>query len=149
MKLVPIKTAQSKTVKKSLTAHKKTVTTKDTKQSNDSLILPFFVTVHHSNVNGDRYLLIHKKTLACLSAQNTLDELLSCVTRMTTRCGRSFEKLVDYVDNAYLNSDYSFKPEPTVFEQRKGLVNSDYDSELWDAINKSVGGKAKLRRKKS
>ena len=99
--------------------------------------LPFFVVKSVDSLGGERYELILKRNLACISAQDTLSGLCDCVTSMTDKHGHCLSGLKEYLDSADIVVSHSMTPPPTVVERRKSKVNSDYDNDLMDAIKRS------------
>ena len=122
----PKKTTQLKTTPPQNTLH-------DTVHSE----LPFFVVKSVDSLGGERYELILKRNLACISAQDTLSGLCDCVTTMTDKHGHCLSGLKEYLDSADIVVSHSMTPPPTVVEGRKSKVNSDYDNDLMDAIKRS------------
>ena len=135
----PKKTIQPKTTSPQ-------ATTQDTVYSE----LPFFVVKSVDSLGGERYELILKRNLACISAQDTLSGLCDCVTSMTDKHGHCLSGLKEYLDSADIVVSHSMTPPPTVVERRKSKVNNDYDNDLMDAIKRSESKvatkKTKLRR---
>lgn len=113
--------------------------------------LPFFVVKSVDSLGGERYELILKRNLACISAQDTLSGLCDCVTTMTDKHGHCLSGLKEYLDSADIVVSHSMTPPPTVVERRKSKVNSDYDNDLMDAVKRSESKvatkKTKFRRK--
>ena len=99
--------------------------------------LPFFVVKSVDSLGGERYELILKRNLACISAQDTLSGLCDCVTSMTDKHGHCLSGLKEYLDSADIVVSHSMTPPPTVVEGRKSKVNNDYDNDLIDAIKRS------------
>ena len=99
--------------------------------------LPFFVVKSVDSLGGERYELILKRNLACISAQDTLSGLCDCVTTMTDKHGHCLSGLKEYLDSADIVVSHSMTPPPTVVERRKSKVNNDYDNDLMDAIKRS------------
>lgn len=112
--------------------------------------LPFFVVKSVDSLGGERYELILKRNLACISAQDTLSDLCDCVTTMTDKHGHCLSGLKEYLDSADIVVSHSMTPPPTVVDRRKSKVNNDYDNDLMDAIKRSESKvatkKTKLRR---
>ena len=142
----PKKTSQLKTASPHDTVPQAT-TPHDTVYSE----LPFFVIKSVDSLGGERYELILKRNLACISAQDTLSGLCDCVTSMTDKHGHCLSGLKEYLDSADIVVSHSMTPPPTVVERRKSKVNNDYDNDLVDAIKRSESKvatkKTKLRRK--
>lgn len=134
------------------TIQPKTTTPHDT-ISHDTVYneLPFFVIKSVDSLGGERYELILKRNLSCISAQDTLSGLCDCVTTMTDKHGHCLSGLKEYLDSADIVVSHSMTPPPTVVERRKSKVNNDYDNDLMDAIKRSESKvatkKTKLRRK--
>ena len=126
----PKKTAQLKTAPPQITAQ---TTTHNTVHSE----LPFFVVKSVDSLGGERYELILKRNLACISAQDTLSGLCDCVTTMTDKHGHCLSGLKEYLDSADIVVSHSMTPPPTVVEGRKSKVNNDYDNDLMDAVKRS------------
>ena len=126
----PKKTTQLKTAPPQTTTQ---ATTHNTVYSE----LPFFVVKSVDSLGGERYELILKRNLACISAQDTLSGLCDCVTSMTDKHGHCLSGLKEYLDSADIVVSHSMTPPPTVVERRKSKVNSDYDNDLIDAIKRS------------
>ena len=99
--------------------------------------LPFFVVKSVDSLGGERYELILKRNLACISAQDTLSGLCDCVTSMTDKHGHCLSGLKEYLDSADIVVSHSMTPPPTVVERRKSEVNNDYDNDLMDVIKRS------------
>ena len=99
--------------------------------------LPFFVVKSVDSLGGERYELILKRNLACISAQDTLSGLCDCVTSMTDRHGHCLSGLKEYLDSADIVVSHSMTPPPTVVEGRKSKINNDYDNDLIDAVKRS------------
>ena len=114
-------------------------TTTQTTSSHNTVYseLPFFVVKSMDSLGGERYELILKRNLACISAQDTLSGLCDCVTTMTDKHGHCLSGLKEYLDSADIVVSHSMTPPPTVVERRKSKVNSDYDNDLMDAIKRS------------
>ena len=123
----PKKTSQLKT------ASPQATTSHDTVYSE----LPFFVVKSVDSLGGERYELILKRNLACISAQDTLSGLCDCVTSMTDKHGHCLSGLKEYLDSADIVVSHSMTPPPTVVERRKSKVNNDYDNDLMDSIKRS------------
>lgn len=126
----PKKTSQLKTAPPQNTTQ---VTTHNTLYSE----LPFFVIKSMDSLGGERYELILKRNLACISAQDTLSGLCDCVTTMTDKHGHCLSGLKEYLDSADIVVSHSMTPPPTVVEGRKSKVNNDYDNDLMDAVKRS------------
>ena len=128
--------APSQTPKK--TTQLKAATPHDTVY-NDTVYseLPFFIIKSVDSLGGERYELILKRNLACISAQDTLSGLCDCVTTMTDKHGHCLSGLKEYLDSADIVVSHSMTPPPTVVERRKSKVNNDYDNDLMDAIKRS------------
>ena len=137
----PKKTSQLKT------SPPQTTTQHDTVHSE----IPFFVVKSVDSLGGERYELILKRNLACISAQDTLSGLCDCVTTMTDKHGHCLSGLKEYLDSADIVVSHSMTPPPTVVERRKSKVNNNYDNDLMDAIKRSESKvatkKTKFRRK--
>lgn len=131
----PKKTSQLKTAPPQTTTH-------NTVYSE----LPFFVVKSVDSLGGERYELILKRNLACISAQDTLSGLCDCVTTMTDKHGHCLSGLKEYLDSADIVVSHSMTPPPTVVEGRKSKVNNDYDNDLMDAIK---GSESKVATKKT
>ena len=99
--------------------------------------LPFFVVKTVDSLGGERYELILKRNLACISAQDTLSGLCDCVTTMTDKHGHCLSGLKEYLDSADIVVSHSMTPPPTVVERRKSKVNNDYDNDLMNSIKRS------------
>lgn len=99
--------------------------------------LPFFVVKSVDSLGGERYELILKRNLACISAQDTLSGICDCVTSMTDKHGHCLSGLKEYLDSADIVVSHSMTPPPTVVDRRKSKVNNDYDNDLIDAIKRS------------
>ena len=99
--------------------------------------LPFFVIKSVDSLGGERYELILKRNLACISAQDTLSGLCDCVTSMTDKHGHCLSGLKEYLDSADIVVSHSMTPPPTVVEGRKSKVNNDYDNDLMGSIKRS------------
>ena len=99
--------------------------------------LPFFVVKSVDSLGGERYELILKRNLACISAQDTLSGLCDCVTTMTDKHGHCLSGLKEYLDSADIVVSHSMTPPPTVVDRRKSKVNNDYDNDLMDAVKRS------------
>ena len=123
----PKKTSQLKTTSPQATSPHNTVHSE----------LPFFVVKSVDSLGGERYELILKRNLACISAQDTLSGLCDCVTSMTDKHGHCLSGLKEYLDSADIVVSHSMTPPPTVVEGRKSKVNNDYDNDLMDAIKRS------------
>lgn len=139
----PKKTTQPKTTTPHDTIH-------DTIHNTVYSELPFFVVKSVDSLGGERYELILKRNLACISAQDTLSGLCDCVTSMTDKHGHCLSGLKEYLDSADIVVSHSMTPPPTVVEGRKSKVNNDYDNDLMDAVkrseNKVATKKTKFRR---
>ena len=142
----PKKTSQLKTTSSQATTQ---TTTHNTVHSE----LPFFVVKSVDSLGGERYELILKRNLACISAQDTLSGLCDCVTSMTDKHGHCLSGLKEYLDSADIVVSHSMTPPPTVVERRKSKVNNDYDNDLMDAIKRSESKvatkKTKFREKRA
>ena len=112
-------------------------TTQNTSHNTVYSELPFFVVKSVDSLGGERYELILKRNLACISAQDTLSDLCDCVTTMTDTHGHCLSGLKEYLDSADIVVSHSMTPPPTVVERRKSKVNNDYDNDLMDAIKRS------------
>ena len=123
----PKKTTQLKTAPPQTTSPHNTVHSE----------LPFFVVKSVDSLGGERYELILKRNLACISAQDTLSGLCDCVTTMTDKHGHCLSGLKEYLDSADIVVSHSMTPPPTVVEGRKSKVNNDYDNDLMDAVKRS------------
>ena len=120
------------------TTQLKTTTPHDTVSLNTVYSeLPFFVVKSVDSLGGERYELILKRNLACISAQDTLSGLCDCVTTMTDKHGHCLSGLKEYLDSADIVVSHSMTPPPTVVDRRKSKVNNDYDNDLMDAIKRS------------
>lgn len=145
--------APSQTLKK--TSQLKTAppqtTTQTTSHNTVYSELPFFVVKSVDSLGGERYELILKRNLACISAQDTLSGLCDCVTSMTDKHGHCLSGLKEYFDSADIVVSHSMTPPPTVVDRRKSKVNNDYDNDLMDSIKRSESKvatkKTKLREK--
>ena len=126
----PKKTTQLKTAPSQ-------ITTQNTSHNTVYSELPFFVVKTVDSLGGERYELILKRNLACISAQDTLSGLCDCVTSMTDRHGHCLSGLKEYLDSADIVVSHSMTPPPTVVDRRKSKVNNDYDNDLKDAIKRS------------
>ena len=142
----PKKTSQLKTTSSQATTQ---TTTHNTVHSE----LPFFVVKSVDSLGSERYELILKRNLACISAQDTLSGLCDCVTSMTDKHGHCLSGLKEYLDSADIVVSHSMTPPPTVVERRKSKVNNDYDNDLMDAIKRSESKvatkKTKFREKRA
>ena len=129
------KTTQLKTASPQTTSQ----TTPHDTVSHDTVYseLPFFVVKSVDSLGGERYELILKRNLACISAQDTLSGLCDCVTTMADKHGHCLSGLKEYLDSADIVVSHSMTPPPTVVEGRKSKVNNDYDNDLMDAIKRS------------
>ena len=127
----PKKTTQLKTTSPPATTQ--TTTPHNTVYSE----LPFFIIKSVDSLGGERYELILKRNLACISAQDTLSGLCDCVTTMTDKHGHCLSGLKEYLDSADIVVSHSMTPPPTVVEGRKSKINNDYDNDLMDAIKRS------------
>ena len=123
----PKKTTQLKTAPPQTTSPHNTVYSE----------LPFFVVKSVDSLGGERYELILKRNLACISAQDTLSGICDCVTSMTDKHGHCLSGLKEYLDSADIVVSHSMTPPPTVVERRKSKVNNDYDNDLMDAVKRS------------
>lgn len=112
-------------------------TTQTTSHNTAYSELPFFVVKSVDSLGGERYELILKRNLACISAQDTLSGLCDCVTTMTDKHGHCLSGLKEYLDSADIVVSHSMTPPPTVVDRRKSKVNNDYDNDLMDAIKRS------------
>lgn len=143
----PKKTTQLKTAPPHDTIHN--TVSHDTVYSE----LPFFVIKSVDSLGGERYELILKRNLSCISAQDTLSGLCDCVTTMTDKHGHCLSGLKEYLDSADIVVSHSMTPPPTVVERRKSKVNNDYDNDLMDAIKRSESKvatkKTKFRKKRA
>lgn len=126
----PKKTSQLKTAPPQ-------TTTQTTPHNTVHSELPFFVVKSVDSLGGERYELILKRNLACISAQDTLSSICDCVTTMTDKHGHCLSGLKEYLDSADIVVSHSMTPPPTVVEGRKSKVNNDYDNDLMDAIKRS------------
>lgn len=142
----PKKTSQLKTTSPQ-------TTTQTTPHNTVHSELPFFVVKSVDSLGGERYELILKRNLACISAQDTLSGLCDCVTSMTDKHGHCLSGLKEYLDSADIVVSHSMTPPPTVVEGRKSKVNNDYDNDLMDAIKRSESKvatkKTKFREKRA
>lgn len=102
---------------------------------------PFFIIKNEDSVGGCRYELIYKNNLMCISAQNSLEDILRSITNMTKRGGYSFGGLINYIDNGIISSEHNFSPCPSVKLFRKESMNSDYDEVIMDTIKKCAENK--------
>ena len=102
---------------------------------------PFFIIKNEDSVGDCRYELIYKNNLMCISAQNSLEDILQSITNMTKRGGYSLGGLIDYIDNGIINSEHNFSPCPSVKQFRKESMNSDYDEVIMDTIKKCAENK--------
>lgn len=130
--------APSQTLKK--TSQLKTAPPQATTQATthgEVVELPFFVIKSVDSLGGERYELILKRNLACISAQDTLSGLCDCVTSMTDKHGHCLSGLKEYLDSADIVVSHSMTPPPTVVDRRKSKVNNDYDNDLMDAVKRS------------
>ena len=126
----PKKTSQLKTAPPQ-------ATTQTTSHNTVYSELPFFVVKSVDSLGGERYELILKRNLACISAQDTLSGLCDCVTTMTDKHGHCLSGLKEYLDSADIVVSHSMTPPPTVVDRRKSKVNNDYDNDLMDAVKRS------------
>lgn len=99
---------------------------------------PFYIIRKEDSLRCERFELIYKKNLMCLSAQNSLDGILTSITTMTNNNGHSLNGLIDYIDSGIMYSEHQFKPCPSVYLSRKECLNSEYTDVIIEAIQKSV-----------
>lgn len=102
---------------------------------------PFFIIKNEDSVGDCRYELIYKSNLMCISAQNSLEDVLQSITNMTKRSGYSLGGLIGYIDNGIINSEHNFSPCPSVKLFRKESMNSDYDEVIINTIKKCAENK--------
>lgn len=102
---------------------------------------PFFIIKNEDSVGDCRYELIYKNNLMCISAQNSLEDILQSITNMTKRGGYSFGGLINYIDNGIISSEHNFSPCPSVKLFRKESMNSDYDEVIMNTIKKCTENK--------
>lgn len=99
---------------------------------------PLFIIKNVDSLHNERYMLIYKKNMMCISAQNTLDKLLQSLTSMTSQHGHSMNGLINYLDNGIINSEYGFNPSPSVLVYRKQSVNDYYTKDILEAVNRGA-----------